>query len=56
MPVTARYPLATSTWDDKEIGAMQDVIRSGNFTMGPRVAEFERRFAEFMGSRYAVDV
>ena len=52
--MTVSYPLATTTWDDKEITAMQDVIRSGNFTMGPRVAEFERRFAEFMGSRYAV--
>ena len=52
--MTVSYPLATTTWDDKEIAAMQDVIRSGNFTMGPRVAEFERRFAEFMGSRYAV--
>lgn len=52
--MTANYPLATSTWDDKEIAAMQDVIRSGNFTMGPRVAEFERRFAEFIGSQYAV--
>ena len=53
--MTVSYPLATTTWDDREIAAMQDVIRSGNFTMGPRVAEFEHGgLLEFMGSRYAV--
>lgn len=51
-----RYPLATSTWDEAEHEAMQAVIRSGMFTMGSKVAEFEQRFAEYIGSRYCVMV
>lgn len=48
------YPLATSTWDDAEISAMQEVIQSGHFTMGEKVREFESRFAAHFGSKYAV--
>ena len=52
--MAAKYPLATATWDDQEIEAMQEVIASGMFTMGPKVAEFERQFAEYFGANYAV--
>lgn len=51
-----KFPLATTTWDQAEYAAMQDVIASGMFTMGPKVAEFEKRFAEYQGSKYAVMV
>jgi CDP-6-deoxy-D-xylo-4-hexulose-3-dehydrase len=51
-----KYPLATATWDEAEHEAMQSVIRSGMFTMGPRVAEFERQFAQYIGSRHCVMV
>ena len=51
-----KYPLATATWDEAEQEAMQAVIRSGMFTMGPRVAEFERQFASYIGSRYCLMV
>lgn len=50
------YPLASSTWDEREYEAMQRVIASGMFTMGESVAQFERRFADFSGSRFAVMV
>lgn len=50
------YPVASSSWDQEEIAAMQSVISSRMFTMGPKVAEFERAFAEFAGSRYCVMV
>lgn len=53
MNVTA-YPLASSSWDDEEIQAMQQVIQSGMFSMGKHVAEFEQRFAEYVGSKYCV--
>ena len=36
-----KFPLATATWDQDEIDAMQNVINSGNFTMGKQVASFE---------------
>jgi CDP-6-deoxy-D-xylo-4-hexulose-3-dehydrase len=48
--------LASSTWDTKELDAIERVIKSGRFTMGPNVAEFERRFATYVGSRFAVMV
>jgi CDP-6-deoxy-D-xylo-4-hexulose-3-dehydrase len=51
-----KFPLATTTWDQAEYAAMQGVIESGMFTMGPKVAEFEKRFAEYQGSKYAVMV
>ncbi len=50
------YPLATSSWDNEEQEALQRVIRSDMFSMGPEVATFERQFADFMGSRFAVMV
>ena len=50
------YPLATSTWDEKEYDAIRRVVDSGRFTMGPLVKEFEEGFADFFGSRFAVMV
>ncbi|OIP99116.1 MAG: pyridoxamine 5-phosphate oxidase [Zetaproteobacteria bacterium CG2_30_46_52] len=50
------YPLASSTWDEKELSAIQKVIDSNMFTMGKYVAEYEKRFADFFGSKYAVMV
>jgi len=51
-----QYPLATATWDESEYKALQEVIDSGIFTMGPRVAQFERDFTQYIGSKYAVMV
>lgn len=51
-----KYPLATATWDEAEYQALQDVIASGMFTMGPKVAQFEKDFANYIGSKYAVMV
>ena len=50
------YPLAKSTWDDKELSAIQKVVESNMFTMGKHVAEYEKRFSNFFGSEYAVMV
>ncbi|MBF7047541.1 DegT/DnrJ/EryC1/StrS family aminotransferase [Campylobacter volucris] len=49
-----KYSLASSTWDDKELQAIQDVIKSDMFTMGEKVAKFEKDFAKFIGSKYAI--
>ncbi len=48
------YPLATETWDNAEMKALQRVIKSGRFTMGEEVKKFEKQFAKFFGSKYAV--
>ena len=54
--MTFKYPLATATWDEAEYQALQDVIASGMFTMGPKVAQFERDFAQYIGSKNVVMV
>ncbi len=51
-----RYPLAKDTWDNEEIEAINEVIRSKRYTMGPKVREFEQKFADYFGSKYAVMV
>jgi CDP-6-deoxy-D-xylo-4-hexulose-3-dehydrase len=50
------YPLATSTWDEKELKAIQTVINKDKYTMDESVAKFEKDFCQFTGSRYAVMV
>lgn len=50
------YPLATSSWDHLETEAIQNVMKSGMFSMGPKVAECEKQFAEFLASRFCVMV
>lgn len=50
------YPLASTTWDEKEYNAMREVIESGIFTMGSKVEQFEHDFAKYFGSKYAVMV
>lgn len=52
----SRFPLATSTWDDAEYAAIQRVVESGRFTMGPLVKQFEEDFAKSFGARYGVMV
>lgn len=54
--MTFKYPLATFTWDAGEYTAIQQVIDSNMFTMGPRVAQFERDFAAYAGTKHCVMV
>ena len=49
-------PLATSSWDDREINAMQEVIDSRFFSMGEKVKEFEKDFSEYLNCKYSVMV
>jgi CDP-6-deoxy-D-xylo-4-hexulose-3-dehydrase len=51
-----KYPLATFTWDEREYAAIQSVIESNVFTMGPRVKAFEESFAKMVDSKYCVMV
>lgn len=54
--MNARFPLATSSWDQAEIDALHRVIASDRYSMGEHVAEFERQFADWVGSKHAVMV
>jgi len=48
------YGLSSDTWDDREVAALNRVIKSGRYTMGPEVKEYERQFANFFGTKHAV--
>lgn len=48
------FPLASSTWGPEEVEAIQEVVRSGRFTMGEKTQAFEADFARFIGTKYAV--
>jgi len=46
--------LSQSTWGEEEKRAAIDVINSGFVTMGKKVAEFEKAYAEYVGTKYCV--
>jgi perosamine synthetase len=46
-------PLARPVLGEEEERAIIEVLRSGQLSLGPRVEEFEQRFAEQVGSAYA---
>lgn len=52
--LSSGLPLASSTWDENDLSAAKEVLDSGKITMGEKVAEFEKRFAQELGSKYAV--
>ena len=41
---------------EEEIAEVTDTIRSGWLTTGPKVARFEKEFAEYVGAKYALAV
>lgn len=51
-----KYELASSSWDNKEIEAIQDVIRRDCYTMGKSVHQFEEDFARYTNHKYCVMV
>ncbi len=51
-----KFPLASTTWDESEYSAIQEVIESGHFSMGKKVQDFETAFAKYIGSKHAVMV
>ena len=51
-----KYNLACDSWDSDEISAINDVIKSNRYTMGPKVKKFEDEFASHFNSDYAIMV
>ena len=49
-----RVPLSMPDIGEREIRNVMDVLRSQRLSLGPTVLEFEEKFAEYVGLRYAV--
>ena len=47
-------PYGKQSIDEDDIKSVVDVLRSDFITTGPKVEEFEKCFADFVGSKYAV--
>ena len=56
MPTTASsiVPFAPPSLGPEEIAEVVATLESGWLTTGPRVASFERRFADYVGARHAL--
>ena len=50
------YELAASSWGPEEKAAIERVVSSNRFTMGPEVAALEKEFAAYHEKRFAVMV
>jgi len=51
-----KYPLACPDITDREIQAVVDVLKTPNLSLGPKLVEFERKFASFCDAGHAVAV
>lgn len=49
-------PYGRQSVDEADIQAVVQVLRGDWLTTGPKVAEFEQKFAEFVGAKHAVSV
>jgi len=50
------YSLTADSWDNKELFAINKVVKSNRFTMGKNVKKFENNFSKYIGSNYSVMV
>lgn len=48
------YKLASSSWGKEEIKAIHNVIDSDVFSMDKKVVQYEKNFAKYFGTKYAV--
>lgn len=58
MSMNVRYSYLEQQFDDPEpyLDDIRELVRNGDFTLGPSVQQFEERFAELCGLPYAVGV
>lgn len=51
-----KVPLSKPSIGEEEIKAVSEVLKSGNLSLGPKLPEFEEKFASYIGTKYAVAV
>ena len=49
-------PVLRPLGGEEEIASLRESIESGWWGKGPKVAEFEKKFAEMVGAKYALAV
>ncbi|MBW2988075.1 aminotransferase DegT [Candidatus Woesearchaeota archaeon] len=49
-------PIASPVVGDKELGLIKEVLKSGIIAQGPKVALFEKRFAQLCNTKFAIAV
>jgi dTDP-4-amino-4,6-dideoxygalactose transaminase len=49
-------PYGRQNITEEDIQAVIDTLRSDYLTQGPKIAEFEKAFAHYVGSKYALTV
>jgi perosamine synthetase len=49
-----KIPLSKPDIGEREIEMVMDVLQSGRLSLGPKLLEFEGKFAEYVGTKYAV--
>lgn len=54
--MTRNYPIAKPYITNKEISYVNEVLRSGILSLGPKYKKFENKFAKYVGSKYACAV
>ena len=50
------HPLSVDTWDKKELSAITNVLNSKFITQGKNVKIFEKKFSNYLGTKYSVMV
>ncbi len=55
-PPELPIPYGRQTITDEDVAAVVETLRSPYLTQGPKIAEFEKAFADYVGARYAVAV
>ena len=51
-----KVPIAKPIIGDEEIENVVEVLKSGMIAQGPKVAEFEQKFADWVGAKYGIAV
>lgn len=49
-----KVSIASPIIEDEEINAVIEVMKSGMIAQGPKVIEFEEKFAEYVGAKYGI--
>jgi perosamine synthetase len=49
-----KIPLSKPDIGEREIALVTDVLKSGQLSLGPKLVEFEKRFAANVGTRFAI--